>query len=46
MCTRRDCFYFLMACKCEKKINDEQNILNICVEVHNELFDINKAASE
>jgi len=35
-----------MACKCEKKINDEQNILNICVEVHNELFDINKAASE
>lgn len=39
-------FLFFNGLQVRKKINDEQNILNICVEVHNELFDINKAASE
>jgi len=36
-------FLIVLDCKCEKnKINDEQNILNICVE----LFDFNHDASE
>lgn len=30
----------------KNKRNNEQNFLNICVEVDNELFDINEAASE
>lgn len=30
----------------KNKINNEQNILNCCVKVNNELFDIDEAASD